>query len=463
MTRHAVATITLACLGAALTIAVAAAQAGEPRGFRLATFSADVTPPLGHPLLGGATVAPTASRIDDRLFARGFALLGGDKPWVLVAVDWCEIRNDAHDRWRSVLAEAAGTDPVRVLVTSIHQHDAPLADLEAQRILEKHKAEAKICHPDFHERCVQAVAKALRASLRETRPVTHLGLGQGKVTDVASNRRYLGSDGKPRFDRSSMSGKDAAKAQAPEGTIDPWLKTISFWNGETPLCALSSYAVHPMSFWGTGWVTSDFPGLARERRQADDPAVFQIYASGASGDVTAGKFNDGSHANRPVLVSKMYEAMREAWKNTKRHPLKQLTFRSAPLQLKPRNDDSFTRLELTKALHNPDPKKQSLAALGLSWRKRADAGTALDMPAVDFGVAQVVLLPGESYVAYQLLAQKMRPDSFVFVMGYGECAPGFIPPEEAWRERDGNLSSWCWVAPGAEKAMTKALETVLRP
>ena len=87
----------------------------------------------------------------------------------------------------------------------------------------------------------------------------------------------------------------------------------------------------------------------------------------------------------------------------------------------------------------------------------------LDVPAIDFGVAQIVLLPGESYVEYQLAAQKVRPDSFVMVMGYGECAPGFIAPEEAWRERDGNLSSWCWVAPGAEKAMIKALEAVLRP
>ena len=34
--------------------------------------------------------------------------------------------------------------------------------------------------------------------------------------------------------------------------------------------------------------------------------------------------------------------------------------------------------------------------------------------------AQLVLLPAESYVEYQLLAQKLRPDDFVLVMGYGE-------------------------------------------
>ena len=31
-----------------------------------------------------------------------------------------------------------------------------------------------------------------------------------------------------------------------------------------------------------------------------------------------------------------------------------------------------------------------------------------------------------------------------------------------WQEGDSNLHDWCWVAPGAEKAMTKALEAALR-
>src|SRR5262249_39001276 len=148
--------------------------------FRLSTFAADVTPPLGHPLLAGATVAPNASRIDDPLSACGFVLQGPDKPLVVVSVDWCEIRNDAYDRWRRVLADAAGTDPVRVLVTCIHQHDSPLPDLEAERILRKHGAKAHLFDLEFHERTVQSVAQALRDGLNNSRRVTHLGLGEAR-------------------------------------------------------------------------------------------------------------------------------------------------------------------------------------------------------------------------------------------------------------------------------------------
>ena len=35
-------------------------------------------------------------------------------------------------------------------------------------------------------------------------------------------------------------------------------------------------------------------------------------------------------------------------------------------------------------------------------------------------------MPGELFVEYQLAAQAMRPDLFVAMAAYGECAPGYI-------------------------------------
>ena len=218
-----------------------------------------------------------------------------------------------------------------------------------------------------------------------------------------------------------------------------------------------------MSYWGTGWVTCDFPGLARERREADDPTVLQVYASGASGNVTPGKYNDGRHANRALLTDRLYAAMRTAWATTERHPIDTIRFRSVPLFLEPREDPGFTVADLTASLSDPDPKRRSLAALGLSWRRRVDAGRLLAIPAIDFGVAQLVLLPAESHVEYQLFAQGRRPDSFVVVMGYGESAPGYIPTERAWLEHDENLDDWCWTTRGAQLVMEDAISAALAP
>jgi hypothetical protein len=146
--------------GLAAVLAPVGHAGAAPGGYALATFSAEVTPPLGHPCMGGG-IAP-AQRVEDPLWTRGIVLLGLDKPVVIVAVDWCEIRNDAYERWRSVLARAAQTAPERVLVSCLHQHDAPIADLEAERILQRHKAKGSICMLDFHEQAVARVARALR-------------------------------------------------------------------------------------------------------------------------------------------------------------------------------------------------------------------------------------------------------------------------------------------------------------
>ncbi len=455
--REAIATAAT-LLGSALAPDTWAAPAEV--SLRLATFVAEVTPPLGHPCMGGG-IAPVKEIIDP-LFVHGFALLGSGKPVVLAAVDWCEIRNDAYERWRNALAEAAETTPERVLVTCLHQHDAPVADLEAQRILQQHKAAGSICDIDFHEKAVRRVARAVREALPGARRVTHLGTGQGKVEKVASNRRTLGPDGKPQFGRTSAT-HDAAVRERPEGTIDPWLKTLSFWDGDRPVLALSCYATHPMSYYGKGGVSSDFVGLARKRRKADDPGVFQIYTSGCSGNVTAGKYNDGSPANRPLLADRIYRGMTAAWEATRRTPLERAEFRTVSLRLEPRGGPDFTVEGLTRRLTtDPKPFGQCLAALGLSWRERADAGHKIDVPALDLGPAQLLLLPAESYVEYQLLAQKMRSDAFVVTMGYGECAPGYIPTEKAVAEDDANLRDWCWVAPGAEQAMTRAIAAALR-
>ena len=399
----------------------------------------------------------------DPLFASGIVLLGSGKPVVLISVDWCEIRNDAYDRWREVIAQAARTDPVRVLVSSTHVHDAPVFDLEAQRILDERGAPGKICDLKFHEEIVQRAAMSVKFAMRRAQAVTHFGVGQAKVEGVASNRRYLLPDGTVAFDRTSATRNVLAHA-GEEGIVDPWLKTLSFWNGSKPMVALSCYATHPMSYYGQGGVSSDFIGLARWRRQQDDRQVAQIYFSGCSGNVTAGKYNNGDPANRAALAGRLYDGLTRAWQNTRREALRDVEFRSVSLRLEPRSGPGFTPAESEEVIRSTASSfKQNLAALNLSWLKRSDARRMIDVPMLDLGEAQFLLLPAESYVEYQLHAQALRPGSLVIVAGYGECAPGYIPTDVAWQEGDSNLRDWCWVAPGAEKSMKLALQQLLKP
>ena len=434
---------------------------GAESPFSLSTFSAEVTPPVGHPLQGNIGVKPT-TKIVDPLLAHGVVILGAGEPIVIVSVDWCGIGNDAHDLWRNKLAAAAGTKFERVLVCAIHQHDAPYVDLEGERLFAAQKLGKSTLDLEWHERTVDAVAEALAGSLKEARPLTHIGTGEAVVEKVASNRRVFGEDGKVAMFRGSAM-KDPRAAEAPEGLIDPKLKTLSFWNGDKALASISVYATHPMSYYGQGEVSSDFPGLARRRRQADDLGVLHFYANGCGGNLAAGKYNDGSLAMRGELAERLYRGWKSAWEKTKRHRLDALTFRSIAYRLEPRETPGFQLDDLQSLLTGEQtPISERLrAAFALSWRKRCDAGRKLDLPMLDFGAAQLLLLPGEPFVEYQLFAQQQRPDSFVVTLGYGDYGPVYIPYDKAYAEGGYEPGSWSFVGVGVEKQLKDAIATAL--
>ena len=444
----------------------------------LATFSADITVPIGHPCMGGG-VTPAHS-IKERLQAKGFVFtLDDQKPLVMISLDWCEVRGSLYDNWREAIAKELNTDPQRVLVSSTHVHDAPVMDAEAEFLL--HEAEkngywrelpppeldapiqlASVCWPDFNRICIQRVLVAMRAGLIHKRRVTRFGLGKAKVERVASNRRFLLPDGTVSYGRYSSSGNNPQASEGAEGEIDPWLRTFSFWNEDTPLCALHSYAVHPMSYYGKGEVSIDFVGLAREQLQLDYPSVLQIYATGCAGNVTAGKYNDGRPPQRAELAARLHSAMTDALKNTVHHPISSVKFCNVKIPLRVRNTEFHTEALLRQRLTSDrNPFHRAEAAMGLAWYERVKTGHEIDLPMIDFGPAQLLLLPAESYVEFQLYAQQLRPENFVMCLGYGECGPGYIPIERAWREQDQNLSGWAWVGPGSEEALKTSIREVL--
>jgi hypothetical protein len=410
-------------------LASVAKKSTQP-ALRLASFRCDVTPPLGHPLCGG-WIEP-ARTVDDPLQALGVILLGSGKPIVLCAVDWCGLRNDAHRVWRQALADAVHTAPENVAVQCVHQHNAPFADMGAQELVEAANGPPTLDRKFFAD-VVGRLAAAAGASLGRTTPLTHIGIGQAKVEEVASNRRILGADGKVKYVRYSATRDPATRAE-PEGLIDPWLKSLSFWNGPKPLAALHYYATHPMSYYGDGRVTSDFCGLARQKRQGEDPDVLQVYFTGCAGNVTAGKYNDGAPTNRTALRDRVYNAMAAAWKTARRHPVAGWQWRVLPVKLPPRIEQSFGDEESRQTLANQKLSKARRinAAYQMAWRKRLDR--PIELTCLDLGSVLVLHLPGEPFIEYQLKAQHLRTDAIVCTAGYGDGGPGYIPTARAYFE-----------------------------
>lgn len=423
----------------------------------IATFSCDVTPPEGHPLCGG-WITPVRG-VDDPLKALGVVLLGGPKPVVLCAVDWTGLRNEAFRVWREALSDAAHTTPEHVSLHTVHPHNTPFADVEAQKMIAAARAPISL-DLRYYDDCVRRSADALKASLMKAAPFTHVGTGAAEVKEVASNRRVLGPDGKVKFTRTSATKNKEAR-DAPEGLIDPKLRTLSFWDGDTPRAALHFYACHPMSYYGDGRVSADFCGLARQKFQ-DGTKVFQVYFNGCGGNITAGKYNDGAKENRAVLRDRVYSGMVAAWKGLKKAEAKGFDWRFEPVKLPPRKEASFGVEASRQALNDPKASdaKRNNAAFQLAWLKRQDK--PIEVNCLDFGGNVLNLfLPGEAFVEYQLAAQKMRPDAVVNVAAYGDDGPGYIPTAKAYLE-GGYEPTVALAGPGSEEILLNAMRKLLK-
>jgi hypothetical protein len=405
---------------------------------------------------------PVTNRWELGLRARGLVLLGTGEPIVLCAVDWIGIANEGHDAFCHALARAAGTSPQRVAVHTLHQHDAPDCDFSAERILKEAGLEPRQFEGRFQRQVIADLERAAGESLARAQPVTHLGLGQARVEQVASNRRILGPDGKVRATRWTAT-KDPAVRAEPEGTIDPIVSLVSLWNGDQPVAVLSYYATHPQSYYRTGFPNPDFPGLARFLRQLAVPAALHIHFTGAGGNVGAGKYNDGAPENRRLLAERLADGMRRAWETTQRQPITaaDLSWTVRPVALPPAKHLTAAQLE-ADLKERAGTAGSASAATRLAWLRRCQAGHRLDVSCLGLGRGRILNLPGELFVEYQLAAKAVRPDLFVALAAYGDYAPWYIGTEVAYAqggyETGPDASN---VAPEVEGLLTTAIRQLL--
>ena len=432
-------------------------SSNQTTSLKVGAFSFNATPEIGSPV----AYAMTRS-IQDSLYGKGIVILSDQQPIVIGVVDWLGIANEGLERWKVAIAEAVGTSIDRVSIHAVHQHDGARGDFTTASILEEYGLGGWRYDTEFLNQTIYHGAQAVKQAMQQAQPVTHLGFGQAKVEKVASNRRIMGEDGKVAIIRWSRS-TDSAAIAAPEGLIDPWLKSVSFWNEKAPIVNLNYYTTHPMSHYGQGDVSSDFVGIARESREKA-LGFSQVYFSGAGGNITAGKYNDGSPERRYILADRVEKAMEQAWEATVKVPIsaKDLVWNTTEVTLP--LGAHLVEEDLIEILGNKeaDSLERFTAAKHLAWLHRTNRGQQTTISALNLKNVWLLNLPGELFVEYQLAAQKMRPDDFVCTAAYEEYGPGYICTEVGYGQggyEDSERASR--VGPAVEGVLMGAIGQVL--
>jgi hypothetical protein len=425
----------------------------------IAPFQFDATPPIGHSCCGGWI--PNISVVDDTLEALGFVILGAGQPLVVCAIDWTGLLNSSHLQFRQALAEGAGTTADRVAVHCVHQHNAPMACSDAEKLVAAQGDLPHILDLEFFARLRERGRTAVAAAIAKARPLTHIATGQARVDRVASNRR-VSRDEQGRI--KSMRGsacKDPALIALPEGTIDPFLKTIAWYSGETRVVACHYYATHPMSYYGDGRATSDFAGLARKQRQAEDPGCLHVYFTGCAGNVSAGKYNDGSKEARPLLTQRVYEGIVASEKELQPRPLTHVAWRTQELLPVARKTFDASQIEQALADKSQPVVNRNRPAYTLAWIRRVEARLPILVSSLLLNDQAALLhLPAECFIEYQLRAQSLAPQRFVATAAYGDGGPWYIPVKEEY-PNGGYEVGVAFCEPGVDDQLTTAMQGLL--
>jgi hypothetical protein len=430
------------------------AETTAPSRLQISTFDIDATPPVGSYLAYDQMV----NTWDMSLRARGIVIMGSGLPIILISVDWIGISNDSQDAFKETLARAAGTIPQRVAVHTIHQHDAPICDFGAERLLKEAGINPFGYESSYQRKFLQNLGVEVKKSVENSQPLTHIGVGEAEVYKVASNRRILGEDGRVRAGRMTTCRDSALRAE-PEGLVDPMVSLISFWNDDRPVAVLSYYANHPMSYYRTGKPNPDYPGIARFIRQLAVPQALHIYFTGAGGNLGAGKYNDGAKENRLILAERLADGMKRAWETTRKEPIApaDIDWQIDPVALPPASHIENIEIEMSQR----DPVYLTNNIFKLVWFKRQQDGKKIDLTSLKIGSARILHMPGELCLEYQLAAKEIRPDLFVVMAAYGDYGPSYICSAESY-EQGGYEADVSGVTREAEAIIMASIKKLLK-
>ena len=443
--------VSLCVLAAGVSVAAGAAS------FRVAAFRCDVTPPVGEPLVWTTPL----TEVLDPLLAKGVVLEEGTNRFVLCVLDWCLLGNDSELRFRQAIGAAVATPPERISIHCIHQHAAPWADEGAHPFLDAAPQPPAHLSARFLAETRRRLAQAAAEAVGRLEPFDAIGTSQARVDRVASTRRLHSETGKVVI-RFSNAAKDPRMAQAPEGEIDPFLRTVTLAYDHRPLARLHFYATHPQTFSGDGRASYDFVGRARETLEREEK-VPQIYFTGCAGDVTAGKYNDGSARAMAELAERLAAAMRAANAATRFQSVANLAWRVERMTFPVRDTNDVAAVQSRAWVGDPLQPVGSRVyrgAMRLAFIERL--ARPVEASSLRLGPVRILSLPGEPMLAFQFFAQRAAPVEFVAVAGYGDCGTAYICTDEALAE-GGYEADATNVGRGSELILKTAIRALLSP
>lgn len=285
--------------------------AQEKKVFMAGASVANVTPPLGLPIVGNYQ-SPVATHIHDELHARCLVLDDGTTRLAFVIVDNVGVDQAVFDEAKRRVEEKTGLPGTHILMSATHTHSAT----SAGGLGERRRAWNDGSSLDEYQTFLAGrIADGVRVAINNLAPA-RIGWGVGKVPQHLFNRRWKMKEPvvNPFGVKESVvmnPGVASPNLEAPAGPTDPEVSFISVQSADgKPLALLANYSLHYVGGVPDGHISADYFGVFADRiqellkadRQA--PPFVGMLSNGTSGDVNNINFRGPAQRHPP------YEKMR---------------------------------------------------------------------------------------------------------------------------------------------------------
>ena len=380
----------------------------------------DLTPDYPVRLNGYGGRRAEFEGVEQRIRAKAIAI-GSDaeRPFILITVDNCGVPEWIRTELVKRLAPRRVTSE-RFAICSSHTHSAPMLNgvlptifgipvpPEHQRNIDRYTSE-------FTDKLEQVA----RAALAERKPA-HLAWTTGKVT-FAKNRRKPTPTG-------------FQNAEYPEGPTDHELPLLRVTSPEGKLRAvLANYACHCTTS-GLNKIHADWAGSAQLAIEKAHPGVIALTAIGCGADQNPYPRGTYELADKhgQSLADEVARLLKEGKFTELNSPLTGMTKRiELPFDKLP------TRAEWEAAAKKPgaDGLRAQFALAKLEKGEKIPDRLPYLVQVWSFGPdLAMVFLPGEVVVDYGLRIKREFATGRVWVNGYANDVPCYIPSRRVWEE-----------------------------
>jgi neutral ceramidase len=439
--------------------------------FEVGAAVVSLSPPVGIPMGGYGGRKGVSEGIHDDLQARALVISDGRTRLAVVACDLVALDPATITAFRALAARESGVADDHLLVAVTHTHSGPAYGSFLTRYLTGQVAAEAHRFPEWEEALPKRMLEALRAASGGLQPAV-MAVGRGTAR-ISVNRRLPDAVGDIRLHPN------------PDGPVDPELVALRF---ETPdgrtIATLVNYACHPVVLCEDSLQHSaDFPGYLRRRIEAEAGGI-ALFLNGACGQINP--VRRGDFAVAKWVGETLADTARAALEGAPRTGQVALagTADTVELPLKPAPEPDQAARYLGHARRalaaHADPEnyegrrlaaevkraEEQLARLAAQQNRLATWGAAggrlpVRVQAMQIGEANLVALPGESFLEFGLALRAASGERACVVAGYSDRSVGYIPTREAYPQGGYEVNSSI-LAPGAGEAMAEAAARLIR-